>query len=67
MSKIDLIRTPPFGVATKSPLRRLGRAAGLLLRALQDSRVRSARKAIQDYRHLLGEQASSVVKTGSEK
>jgi hypothetical protein len=55
LSHIDLIWTPPFKAVSRNLLRPFRRAARALLRSLQDSRARAARKIIHDYRHLLQE------------
>jgi hypothetical protein len=52
-SKSDLAATSASKVVAGNLLRLLQRASRALLLALQDSRERTARKIIHDYRHLL--------------
>jgi hypothetical protein len=55
LSHIDLVWTSSFKTASRNLLHPVRGAARALLRSLQVSRERAARKIIQDYRHLLHE------------
>jgi hypothetical protein len=59
VSKIDLAYAPAPRAVRWNGLRLFRRVARALLCALQDSRGRTARRIIHDYRYLLPEQAAA--------